>query len=94
VVPKEIKPCDQAVVTAELQNIGTRDGDEVTNYDGSSLFSFTIVTLFSVCELFSLQVTQVYINWPNATVPVPQMQLVGFKRSFLKASESVEVSIH
>lgn len=29
VVPKEIKPCDQAVVTAELKNIGTRDGDEV-----------------------------------------------------------------
>ena len=31
VVPKEIKPCDQAVVTAELKNIGTRDGDEVTH---------------------------------------------------------------
>jgi hypothetical protein len=29
VVPKEIKPCDQAVVTAELKNIGTRSGDEV-----------------------------------------------------------------
>jgi hypothetical protein len=51
VVPKEIKPCDQAVVTAELQNIGTRDGDEVTNYDGSSLFSFTIATLFSVGDI-------------------------------------------
>lgn len=24
-----IKPCDQAVVTAELQNIGARSGDEV-----------------------------------------------------------------
>jgi hypothetical protein len=29
VVPKEIKPCDHAVVTAELKNIGTRSGDEV-----------------------------------------------------------------
>ncbi|CAB3982823.1 probable beta-D-xylosidase 5 [Paramuricea clavata] len=65
VVPKEIKPCDQAVVTAELKNIGTRSGEEVT---------------------------QVYINWPNATVPVPRMQLVGMKRSFLETSQSVRLS--
>ncbi|XP_028393522.1 probable beta-D-xylosidase 6 [Dendronephthya gigantea] len=65
VVPKEIKPCDQAVVTAELRNIGNRNGDEVT---------------------------QLYINWPKATVPVPQMQLVGVKRTFLEASQSIELS--
>ena len=26
------------------------------------------------------QVVQVYLSWPNATVPVPILQLVGFQR--------------
>ena len=35
-----------------------------------------------------LQVVQVYVSWSNHSVPVPKLQLVGFKRVRIAAGQT------
>jgi len=37
--------------------------------------------------MYKTQVVQVYLEWTNATIPVPKIQLVSFRRVQIKAGE-------
>ena len=39
----------------------------------------------------ALQVVQIYMQWDNTSLPSPKLQLVGFKRVFVPASQKVTV---
>jgi hypothetical protein len=51
-----------------------------------------LVSVFKKCRctLCDVQVVQVYLSWGNVTVPVPQLQLVGFQRVSLNSGHSVK----
>ena len=40
----------------------------------------------------NLQVVQLYMKWPKTSVPVPQIQLVGFERVPVRVN--VEQTVH
>ncbi|KAJ8029229.1 putative beta-D-xylosidase 6 [Holothuria leucospilota] len=50
------------------------------------------VTVSNTGSLTGDEVTQVYIKWPNASVPTPNIQLVGFNRTEIRPKGKVTIT--
>ena len=99
VTPKAITPDQNVTVKVTVMNSGSKDSDEVIR----CLVTFSVLHLYChLFEVVALgsntymyvylyilsQVVQVYVSWSNHSVPVPKLQLVGFKRVRIAAGQT------